>query len=148
MARGTSLEAFSRRMIKRANKATENGAKLQRFVAVAVNEAVVSETPVDRGLAISNWILSLGTPSAFVREEPFAPGNFGSTADANILAQIDEALTQLKGHTENESIYITNNLDYIEQLNAGSSPQAEADFVRVAAAAAARAASSGKVTIL
>lgn len=148
MARtGRSLERFSRRMLKRAKAVVKNGAKLQKFVALAVDEAVVAATPVDKGTAISNWIASLGSPATGTREA-FSRGKFGSTEAENIVAQIGDTASKLKGHKPGQSIFLTNNLDYIGDLNAGSSPQAEADFVRVAAAAAAKAAAAGKVKIL
>ena len=147
MARtGRSLDRFSRRMLRRANAVTKNGAKLVKFVALAVDEAVVAATPVDEGTAISNWIASLGSPSSATRKA-FALGKSGSTEAENIVAQIGDTARVLKRHKPGQSIFITNNLEYIGELNAGSSPQADADYVRVAAAAAAKAAASGKVKI-
>lgn len=139
-----SLEEFSRRMIKRGNRAIKQGDKLLKMVALAVDEALVAATPVDTGRAISNWIPSTGQESDKVRKEAFVPGEHGSTEAENIATQVSKMVDVLRKHKTGESIFMTNNLDYIGELNKGSSPQAEADFVRMAAAAASKIVNSSR----
>ncbi len=89
-------------------------------------------TPVDTGFARANWVPKIG--------ERFQ-GLAGTRAEAE-LGQVSTA-QQAEGEAELVSgiydlargvVHITNNVDYIRQLNAGSSAQAPAAFVQAAIA--------------
>lgn len=120
------FDAFARRMKKRAELVSDNASKAVRATALAIDQRVVTSTPVDTGRARSNWIASLNTPSRVGNREPLAgPGSAGpaiSEAQA-VIARFGE---------DDASIWISNSVPYIELLNDGSSQQAPANFVQLA----------------
>lgn len=93
-----------------------------KAVAVAVDQTVVTATPVDTGRARSNWIVSLGSPSSVVIPT-LGPGA--------LAAAIAQGASVIASRRLKESIHITNNLPYIGLLNAGSSRKAPAGFVQL-----------------
>lgn len=127
----SDLRGFSRRMSIRGDNVATNSDRLVRKVALKVDQAVVVGTPVDTGRARSNWIASLGTP-ARSQIEPYAPGETGSTGAKNAKAALDQAKAVVANYRHGQSVYISNNLPYIGELNDGSSSQAPANFVEEA----------------
>lgn len=101
-------------------------------LAIKVTTAIVTDlafvTPVDESTALSNWIVGIGSPR---REEiePHFRGTKGSTYGQSAQKTVDEARTVLNRKKRGTSIYISNNLPYIRDLNGGSSRQAPAGFV-------------------
>lgn len=85
--------------------------------AILIDQTLVAATPVDTGRARSNWIVTLGVPSAASRL-PMSP-----------TEALREGESVINGWRPGQSIFITNNLNYISKLNAGSSAQAPAGFV-------------------
>lgn len=106
-----------------------NNAAIQ--VAMTIVTRLANITPVDTSRAISNWQVTIGQPSNFSLF-PYYPGNFGSTEHASAQATIDAARQVLVGKRPGQTIFIVNNLDYIQRLNEGSSKQAPAGFVEQA----------------
>jgi HK97 gp10 family phage protein len=106
-----------------------NANKTTRRAAIAIDQAVVMATPVDTGRARSNWQVQINTP--FQGERPaYAPGkNLGKGETANAGAAMDQGNNAIGGYNNGDTIYITNNLPYIGQLNAGTSRQSPAGFV-------------------
>lgn len=111
----------------------------EREIALAVIADVSKRTPVDVGTARSNWMLSLGSLATGIRSafspyvsrwrKPYGPG--GSIAETrNQAGVVWAAANLLKGRTEDQSIYITNNSPYIEVLNQGHSERAPAGFIQ------------------
>ena len=117
-----------------------------RMAALAADQAVVLGTPVDKGRARSNWIVSLGAPSRST-VDPYVPGKGGSTAGDNANAALAQGAAVIGGYSGliHGSIVISNNLPYIGRLNAGSSKQAPAGFVEKAVQSAARAVQKARV---
>lgn len=125
-----SLGDFTKRMGRLGTRIEENADKLVRKTVLAVDQAVVLATPVDKGRARSNWVAELDT--AFSGEvEPYVPGEGGSTGGANSQAAMDQAARVAASYDgdRHSEVHITNNLPYIEALNDGHSAQAPADFV-------------------
>lgn len=126
------LPQFSKRMQVIANNVNANADILVKTVALAVDQSVVVATPIDEGTARSNWVVAVGnTPSDQI--EAYVKGTEGSTASANIQAAIAQARIEVKKYKKGDEIHITNNLDYINELNKGSSHQADPGFVERAA---------------
>ncbi len=135
-----SLDAFARRMRKRANNVPLQVNKVKRRAALAVDQALVLGTPVDTGTARSNWIVSLDEATERTQEaySPLEDGDMGETANAQAaLAQGKDVIARAKPH---QDIHLTNNLPYIVPLNEGSSAQAPAAFVEEAVDAGVKAA--------
>lgn len=96
-------------------------------LALAVDDAVVSATPVDTGRARGNWIPSINTPVEQADPNRLDPG--GSLGRQAMQA----ALASFKA---GDTVCLTNNIAYIGRLNDGSSRQAPAGFVDKAVQAA------------
>lgn len=131
-----SLGDFARRINILARVVDKNINDTVKWCALAIDQTVVLATPVDTGRARSNWRVSLGEPIRTVIEpySPLASGNDPSKIGENsnaaaALAQGREVISRRKPEQE---IYISNNVNYIERLNAGWSAQAEAGFVQQA----------------
>lgn len=81
--------------------------------------AVISDTPVDTGQARSNWLASLGSPRSGTR----------ATLGRSPAGPIGEAQAVISFFKNGDTFYLTNNLDYIEDLDAGKSPQAGPGYI-------------------
>lgn len=80
---------------------------------------VASETPVDKGVARSNWIATIDKPAEGTIPA-YAPGShLGIGEEANLRAamnQHDQVTAQFDA-AKNTSLHVTNNVDYIGELN-------------------------------
>lgn len=109
-------------------------------VATRVMYELVQRTPVDVGTARSNWQLTLGSPGPRVvaayrpfqsRWKPIPAANYydrgGSRAETgNLRAVTTLAGRFLRIRKPDQTIYISNNLPYIERLADGWSRQSYA----------------------
>jgi len=117
-----SLTVFAGR-IRRRGKMVEIGAdRAVQQAAVIIDQALVLATPVDTGRARANWQVGIDKPITEPIDETDVSGQ--TTLDKNNVI--------IRGRKSGQSIHITNNVDYIEQLNQGSSSQAPANFVGLA----------------
>jgi hypothetical protein len=129
----------------RANNVPREANKAKRRAALAIDQAVVLGTPVDTGTARSGWIVNLDQASDELREAyvPLQKGDISERANAEAaIAQGKKVIAQAKPEQE---IHITNNRDYIRDLNDGSSAQAPAGFIEEAVDAGAKAARSAQI---
>lgn len=123
---------FQKRFSILADRIDKNLNEMVRKVGIVADQTLVLSTPVDEGTARSNWQVALDAP---IRSEipPYAPGKglgIGESANAQgALAQGQAAIGQYKN---GQTIYISNNLPYINRLNDGWSAQAPAGFVEKA----------------
>lgn len=141
---GRSLTDFSRRITIQGRRIAENSDALTRRTAMAVDQAVVSGTPVDTGRAKSNWIAQLdAAPEGVI--EAYSPGDLGSTEAENTQAALDQAEAVIAGYNYGSEIHITNNLPYIQRLNDGYSAQAPKNFVEEAVQEAAQVVQYGRI---
>lgn len=109
---------------------------LVRRVSAAIHRSVVLGTPVDKGVARSNWVVTRDVPFSS-RIPAYAPGSkLGIGETANASAAISQGLAAIGRFDarRNRSIHFTNNVPYIVKLNGGSSRQAPALFVQRAIA--------------
>lgn len=111
-------------------------------VALTILSDLVQVTPVDTGTALSNWLLTVGAPAAAL-----VPAHFPSpkgrvkrgvwehavdpvaTAQANVTPTMDAAKAVLATKQPGQTIFITNGVSYISELDQGSSVQAPSGFV-------------------
>lgn len=106
--------------------------QIVKNVAGAVFKAVATEiiesTPVLTGQARRNWIPSVGEASA---NQILGPGEAGETGEPLLGSEkdrIDETVKQyLNGSSD--TLYLTNNLNYIWWLDQGSSKKAPEGMV-------------------
>ena len=120
---------FARRLNRRAENVRQNIERVRREVAEEMLIEVVLATPVDTGKARSNWQVGIGAPPSGV-VSPYAPGRhlgLGETGNANGAIYAGQSV--LRVSDPDQTIYIGNNVHYLEKLNDGFSPQAGAGFV-------------------
>lgn len=91
-------------------------------------ESLWRETPVDTSKALSNWLVGIGK-GVYAEREPYVPGFAGYTATASTNAARTVAFSALETKKPGKSIFIVNNVNYILELNRGSSKQAPAGFI-------------------
>jgi hypothetical protein len=138
---------FRRRMAILARRVDAGTERLIRRVALVADQALVFSTPVDTGRARSNWIVSIDQPAS-ATVGPYSPGQgLGVGETANAQAALNQAAAQIDRFRlgANRSIFISNNLPYIERLNDGHSAQAPAGFVESAVQAAARTVQGARI---
>ncbi len=92
-------------------------------VAIAVLTDLVYVTPFDTTNALSNWHVSLNSPS----HESILP-YFLYARTSSAQEAIKQAIAVLKDKKPRQKIYITNSEPYIRRLNEGYSKQAPAGF--------------------
>lgn len=93
---------------------------------------LVKKTPVDTSNALSNWVISLGTLSG-QEIEPYFFGSKGSTYIQSSNTAFNIGKDELRMKKQGQNIFISNNVDYIVDLNNGTSKQEPAGFVYRAA---------------
>ena len=120
------LRQFSRNIKRRARAIEVNANIGVARVMIAVAQTVVLATPVDTGRARANWIASLGSPVRLPTNDE-DPSGQETIAVATAVAKARKAGSGIP-------IFLANNVDYIAELNRGSSAQAPAGFVEVAVA--------------
>lgn len=112
--------------------------------AVFALTKLLESTPVDTGAALSNWKVSLDAPD-FEAIPAYLPSPKGKvirgvwlhlvdpfiTRSNNAPPTMDVAKAVLLGKQPGQAIFITNNVEYIQELNHGSSLQAPIGFVDV-----------------
>lgn len=109
-----------RAVVARFDQALSRGiAKLALDVTANLKET----TPVDTGWARANWVPSVGTP---------AQGTAGSRDRVTQGPQAQGEARMLGYKISQGAAFITNNVPYIGELNAGSSAKAPAGFVEAA----------------
>lgn len=128
------LAAFGGRLRVRGRRVQVGAARILREATLAGLVQLVRETPIDTGRAKSNWQVGVGSPTGgaptSVLPEAYVPGKRGNTRAQNEAAAISAAYAAAAGSKDGQSLYIANNLPYIDDLNAGSSRQAPAGFVQ------------------
>jgi hypothetical protein len=96
---------------KYATDTVEKTNQVCRKVALSVFRRVVMRTPVDTGRARANWIPTVGSPSSEITE---ATDKSGAGAMGKATGQASRW-----DPSKGQSIFLTNNLPYIEVLEKG-----------------------------
>lgn len=128
MVRVTTSQAeineFKLDLRKFIEKAGINAEVVVRKIAFDLFSAIVKRTPVDTGRARASWQVGIDNADLSVAEERQRSAN---TASAEALRN----LRKLGEFELGKDIYITNNLEYVIFLEAGSSLQAPYGMVAV-----------------
>jgi hypothetical protein len=125
---GKSANEFSIDLKKFGKLSREQAQTIFRKIALDLDSRIVYSTPVDTGRARGNWIPSIGSPSSAVNEELY------SHTGASTVAVLDGVVASA---VLGDIIWMANNLDYIGELEQGSSRQAPQGMVTVNVAATA-----------
>lgn len=138
---GTFLR-FSRNIRTIGSRIENNSAAVTRRVAKRALRELVEGTPVDKGVARSNWRVSLGSPTRSV-VPAFAPGRkLGIGETGNARAAISEGISKInqlrvgpfkRGTGQaGQALYLTNSVAYLDKLRSGYSSQQPNDWVQSA----------------
>ena len=124
-----NLGQFAKRIRDIGTQVPRRANAAVRKAAIAIDHALVLTTPVDTGRARSNWLASQGSPTG----SEVMPTSAQAAIAAAEAAIGTSPPVGAGGPAEGDlTIFITNNVDYIEFLNQGSSAQAPAGFVEAA----------------
>ena len=133
-----TLAQFSRNIRRRGSQIENSATRIVKATSSRALRSLVRNTPVDKGIARSNWRVGVGAPTRAVIAA-YAPGSkLGINESANASAAISAGLARIQsvrgvsGRGLETAIYITNAVPYIGKLNSGSSTQAPAGFVETA----------------
>lgn len=118
---GSNIRDFTLGLDRFAKEIDENVEKVHRAVALEGLNGVVRMTPVDTGRARANWQVTQDVPATGDTEATDKGG--GATINTG-----NAAIGQAPAYSVT---YLTNNLDYIETLEGGSSKQAPAGMLSV-----------------
>lgn len=133
----SNLFEFSKKMEKKGARFAKRADEHFRAMVRAISEEVITSTPVDTGLARSNWSLSSSSPTASQRS-PYSPGkNLGILERSNAQGAIRQVIATLAararwvGNLHSVSLWLRNPVSYMYKLNEkGSSPQAPKGFIQ------------------
>ncbi len=104
----------------------EISSKMVREMSIAATTEVVRDTPRDTAQAKNNWITKLNAPSdeKIIKEDGEYPQN-GQIAIETLVN-----VSQMFNAKTDVSIYVANNLPYINRLNNGYSDQSSPNFIQ------------------
>jgi hypothetical protein len=137
-----TLKELSKQLREAATNLPVRANQLKRDVASTVNFDLLQTTPVDTGLAVSNWQVQNNAPASEPRPA-FVPSPEGrmrgpkgskkwthhadieATRQANIAPALQVASETIGESKPGEPIHITNVLPYIQALDEGYSSQAQ-----------------------
>ncbi len=130
---GIDIGSLQVRIEARTDALMRNVSVLTRNTMRAIINRLAVSTPVDKGDAVSNWQVSLSGPPV-TRLPAYFPGNAGSTKGENARAMLVANRAIIPGFYagKGQIMYLGNPVDYIDELNRGSSTQAPAGFVESA----------------
>jgi hypothetical protein len=125
MAESISVTAagFSKALMSMTDHVTGNVEQVIRKACVDLYRAIVERTPVDTGRAKASWGLSTTGAAA-----PQADGEY---SHSEIMGIIDGYVSDFKFTVHDDQVVITNNLEYIEYLENGTSYQPPRGMVSV-----------------
>jgi len=123
MAGRHDIRTLERRLNKVSDQITRSMEALVGDVIEEIGNHLGAATPVLTGFAVANWRPSLNVPIDI-------PVSFLDPGRAATIARIATVAARWR---LGDVAYIRNNIDYIADLNRGTSPKAPAGFVEKAA---------------
>lgn len=137
-ARNLKIIQFQANLRKYAATVKQEAVEVLVDTAVYAMGELVGETPRDTGTARANWNPSIGAPDLLVKPkriyDEYAKPISKEEAATIARARAEEVFGVLRGRGSERLpiLYISNALNYIDILNAGSSTQAPIAFVETA----------------
>ena len=132
-----TLEQFARNMVRHGRNLDKNLNVAIIKMGGSILQAAVVATPVDEGRARGGWVVGINNP----------PTASGERLDVSGAKAISSGKAVLATRRTEQTIYISNNVEYIGFLNDGSSAQAPANFVSTAVKAGSRTLQGVKVIV-
>ena len=105
--------------------------KITREAASIVVDVLVDKTPIDTTKAVSNWQVGINRPVRSIIP-PHFPGKNQSTAFASTRETKYLAGQEIQNYISHGSIWISNNVHYIQGLNNGTISAQASQFVEAA----------------
>lgn len=127
-----TLSALSRALFDASRTLRADVNKIKQDVAKYAIQRYIYETPVDTSQALSNWQVGLSVGRAGQLPAYFI-GESGTTQNISAVTALGAAFQQIARAKYGTPLVLYNNVTYIVKLNAGSSPQADANFIGVIA---------------
>ena len=118
----TTLKSLEGRLTRVSERLETSIVDFVASLAGEIGDELVPATPVDTGFARGNWRPTINLPAT-------TPVTFNDPTGAATMARIR---TVGRTYRLGQTLYITNNVGYINSLNEGSSPQAPKGFVQLA----------------
>jgi hypothetical protein len=115
----TTLGSLEKTLQDYQKKIDKRVSEICQKVANTVLESVVLNTPVDTSQALSNWQVTFLKPSAGTRTAYYV-GSRGSTEAESASQTLAVGRNRIKLKSKGESLFISNQLDYILKLEYGN----------------------------
>lgn len=123
-----TLFDLARNLRKRVKSFDVRSSEVSKAIALEVVKILVTTTPVDTSRALSNWQVRVGSPvNSAVKA--IVPGELGSTRAQSAAGAIAKAEVFLAAKKPGEPIFISNVLDYIQDLDDGTISRQPSGFV-------------------
>lgn len=123
------LDYLARRMTEIGREISISSVEVVREVVKNMGPALAFSTPVDTSRARANWQAAINSqPTSILYAEPSKPPSPNAGSQMAIRSLDAAAALYRQGAT----VYVVNNVPYINRLNAGWSAQAPAGFVQIA----------------
>jgi hypothetical protein len=132
----SNLAQFNREITDFAKSIPDKTVVLHKKIVLEALRRLVEKTPVDTGRARGNWQVTIANPAEgqVSGDWPKTKGERKTTRPPlrpEDNATISKGLAALTGLPKFQVVWISNNVDYIEFLEEGSSKQAPAGMLAV-----------------
>lgn len=123
-----TLNDLAKQMLDLASNLPTIAAEAKAFVGREMVTHLIYHTPVDTTQALSNWQATWGNPAhSFIH--PYFPGRRGSTHPESAEEALSVALDNLSVPRPKQDVFLTNNADYIQDLDDGTVSRQAGGFV-------------------
>lgn len=124
----STLKSLKPRLDKVDKKIQKEVSEASKVAALGIVKYLAFATPVDTSQALSNWQVGIDTRVNTEIDAHFLGGTVmrqpkGSTQSQSANRTIALAKAEIKNKKPGQTINITNNLDYIQELEEGKSPK-------------------------
>lgn len=123
LERATSLKELASAASRAASTLEQDINEIVKTAAINLSFELIYRTPVDTTKATSNWTVGIGFPE-FIDRPAYFYGHDGITAAMSRSSAYAAAKSAVGTRKRTGfPIYISNNVNYIVELNEGKSPQ-------------------------
>ena len=112
--------SFTNDLKRFSDKSIKDVSEVKRAVSLSLFNSIIQDTPVDTGRARGNWQTDTGQAKSGVVERDDKGGEKASAEAKGVIEDSDL----------NDTLYMSNNLPYIEPLENGSSSQSPEGMVK------------------
>ena len=145
MASTTDPLQFAKNIRARGMEVRKHARLLVQQAALRCDQVVVLETPVDTGRARAGWVASVNDPIFHDPGEGRSSGFSEPQANATFLSMEAAKIAIATYGLDDHSIWITNVVPYIGELNFGSAVHEPGEMMQHGVLAAAQVIRDGKL---